>query len=94
MDRENQEKTFLKLVAQIFKMRKEQNLPTTMEHPNDADSWKAKALQEIEGITTDVVVDRCSTVLKVYENGEEKPARKNTRLRTTSSRLVEMLQDA
>jgi hypothetical protein len=94
VERETQEKTCLKLVAQIFKMRKEQNLPTTMEHPNDADSWKTRTLQEIEDITTDIVVDRCSTSLKVYESGEEKPVRKNTRLRTTSSKLVEMLQDA
>jgi hypothetical protein len=94
IERENQEKTFLKLVADIFLLRREQGLPTTMEHPHDADSWKTNTLKQIEEFTKDIVIDRCSTGLTTIEDGKEKPVRKRTRLRTTCGSMVDLLQDA
>jgi hypothetical protein len=53
---------------------------------------RPKTLRELEEFAKDIIVDRCST--GVIEDGVKKPARKYTRLRTRSDRLVDMHKDA
>ncbi len=90
-ERDAQEKTFLRIINRNFAVQDRDGKGITMEHPADAESWNAEALQ-FPG-TVDAVLHRCRTGLAILDElgSPHGLARKPTRFRSTSRHVREQL---
>ena len=89
-ERDDDEKTHLKLVDDVSLVTKEIDSDYAMEHPHGAESWQTETMKSMRGYF-EGICDRCRTGLYYKTEHQEGPVRKQTRVRTSSRIVAEAL---
>ena len=90
-ERDQEEKSHLKLVREVFDIGGHEDIPAGMEHPALAASWETETMKTMKGYY-EAVCHRCRTGLEaVDDEGRRGKVKKPTKIRTKSRGVAEAM---